>query len=552
MDKIRSSAFMKSNSSHSADELGKEPLSKLIIRFSGPAILALIVNALYNLVDRLYLSHFVPDVVVQSAAEQEVVTQAVMSGLGFAMPYMHFVAAFGVMIGAGSASLLSIRLGAKDQEGAEKIVGQCVALKVLVFLFLPLLAYLLMDPVLQAFGAKGYALDFARDYLTIILFGSVFMHLSYGLGGLIRAEGKATMAMVTMIVGAVSNIILDPIFIFGWLGLPAMGIAGAAWATNLAMLTSSAVAMAYMAGKWSPVKLRLNRIVIYRKYFVPVLMVGLMPAVLQIISSFVHAIYIRGYEVWGGAETDMLISAVVIIQGVHTIVLMPACGIAQAAQPIIGYSYGAGKYARMMKCTVKAAKFSTLLSVLFLFVMMLGAPAITRAFIPDVPSDAEVAVLEAEAKAGAAGNVAAPEATPPTDSKSEETVSEDVTEGDPLARRKLYDKTVWGMRVLAIGFPLFAIPLMLSTYYQSIGHVKAAFVTSMLRFVIILVPLIIILPYLFGGVDGVWYAQPIADVLSASICTVILLWERRKIRAKMVGQWHAHGHDPIVAGTAGK
>ena len=530
---------MKLKLTRSSDELGKAPLAKLLYRYSVPAIFALVINALYNLVDRLYLAHYIPDVPVASAAEMAEVTNAVMAGLGFAMPYMQFVAAFGVLIGAGSAALLSIRMGAGDQDGAEKIVGQCVALKVLVFIFLPFLAYALMEPALKLCGAQGHALKFACTYLTIILLGSVFMHLSYGIAGLIRAEGKATMAMITMVVGAVSNVLLDPIFIFGWCGLPAMGIEGAAWATNLAMMISATVGIAYLSGKASPVRLRWKCISLYRKFFGPVLVVGLMPALTQMVSGIVHAIFIKGYEIWGGAETDLLISAVVIIQGVHTIVLEPACGIAQAAQPIIGYSYGAGKYARMMSCTMKATRYATIVSSVFFLVMMLGAPVISRAFIPRTTETAIVENNRPNATEAIAENAAEPRA-----------VLEAADESAPLSREKLYDKTVWGMRVLAIGFPLFGIPLMLGTYYQSIGQAKAALIVGALQEFLLLVPLVIVLPYVFGGVNGVWYAQPISETLCGIICGYLLLRERRKIFRKIQAARHEHDSGPAKARTA--
>lgn len=362
------------------------------------------------------------------------------------------------------------------------------------------------------------------------------MHLGYGLGGLIRAEGKATMAMVTMVVGAISNVILDPILIFGKFGLPAMGVQGAAWATNLAMILSSAVGLAFLASKRSPVRLLPGRIAIYRKLVTRVLSIGMMPAIMQIVGSIISICYIRGYKVWGGTEADILISAIVIIQGVHTIVLMPACGIAQAAQPIIGYSYGAGEYARMMKCTMKATRYATCLSTLFFFVMLIGAPAISRGFL-STSTEATATIAPAETDAPTArGSAEAVTGTAADEGKAARRGNDAARPRD--RREALYDKTVWGMRVLALGFPLFAVPVMLSTYYQSTGHAKTALAVSLLRSLVVLLPLIIFLPYLFGGVDGVWYSQPISDFLSGIGCGCILIHERRKIRGKLLRRHH--------------
>ena len=524
----------------SSDELGKAPLSKLLLRFSIPAIFALIVNALYNLVDRLYLSHYTPVIPGCSQAELDQMTNAMMSGLGFAMPLMEFIAVLGVLIGAGSTSLLSITLGAKDDESAEKIVGQCVAMEILVFVFLPIIAFFLMKPLLRHLGAQGQTLEFACSYLTVILIGSLFMHLSYGLGGLIRAEGKATMAMITMVVGAVSNVLLDPIFIFGKCGLPALGVKGAAWATNLAMLLSTAVGLAFLTSKKSPVRLKWKRIAIYRGLMSRVLSIGMMPGVMQCVGGFISVAYIRGYKIWGGEDVDILVSAIVIIQCVHTFVLQPAQGIAQAAQPIIGYSYGAGKYARMMKCTMKAARYATTLSTIFFFVMMLGAPIFTRAFI-SAPEE-ETVIETAVSKTTDDVAITTESATHCAGIQSENVAKKagKVDMADPLTRKKLYDTTVWGMRVLALAFPFLAIPTILSTFFQSIGHAKTALVINLIRYVGILLPLIILLPYLFHGVDGVWYSQPISDFISGIGCGCILLYERQKVHGKMLARWHAH------------
>ena len=482
----------------SSDVLGTAPIGKLLLKFSIPAVLASVVNALYSLVDVLYLAHF------QSGME-EAGRGALVAGLTVTLPYTMALASFGVLVGAGSAALLSIRLGEGDHEGAEKIVGQTVALKVLFFLAVPAAAYLLMEPSLRLFGATDTAIPYARSYLRVILLGSLFLNLGFGLSGLIRAEGNATMSMAMMVAGAAVNMLLDPVFIFGgfgmpWLeiggrplfidfGLPRGGIAGAAWATNIAMCLSTCMGLAYLCSRRSPVRLRLARIRIYPKLAARVFAIGLSPALLQVMLCFVQSTFLRGYRTWGGEEADLYVAAAGIIHNVHVFVLVPTASIATAAQPIIGYNFGAGNTVRTMSClrkTLYAAWSCGMAAFLFLMVF---APAIARAFT-----------------------------------------------SDPVVLRK----TAWGMRVISGGFWFYGPDFALGSYMQSVGRARASVTISLLRQFFFLVPLVWFLPPLlahFGGhaADGVWYAQPISDITSSVIC---LVWLRRVLPVRRLKILH--------------
>ena len=475
---------MAESSASSTDLLGTAPIGRLLLKFSVPAIVASVVNALYNLVDILYLAHF-------QSGMTEAGKGALVAGLTVTLPYTMALASFGVLVGAGSSALLSIRLGEGDHEGAEKIVGQTVALKVLFFIVVPFVAYLLMEPSLRLFGATESAIPYAKRYLNVILLGSIFLHLGFGMSGLIRAEGNATMSMAMMVTGAFVNMVLDSVFIFGgfglpWiefcgrplfidLGLPQGGIAGAAWATNIAMFVSTAIGLYYLSSRHSPVRLRLHRIRIYPRIALRVFAIGLSPALLQIVLCFVSSIYLHGYKRWGGDRADIYLSAIGIIRNVHAFLLVPTASIAMAAQPILGYNFGAGLTHRTMKCLRQTMNASWLSGVVSFLILMAFAPALSRAFTSD------------------------PE---------------------------ILRTTTWGMRVLSAGFWFYGPDFALASYMQSVGRAKASVAISLIRQVFFLVPLILFLPPLvayFKGdaVNGVWYAQPISDTVTSLI---FLIW----------------------------
>ena len=474
------------NSTPSSDFLGTAPVGGLLLKFSIPAVVSSLVNALYSLVDILYLAHF-------RSGMEEAGRGALVAGLTVTLPYTMALAAFGVLVGAGSSALLSIRLGQGDHDAAEKIVGQTVALKTLFFVVVPALAYLLMVPSLRLFGATDTAIPYARSYLEVILLGSLFLNLAFGMSGLIRAEGNAAMSMAMMITGTVVNIILDPIFIFGGLGFPWLkvggralfidfglrqwGIAGAAWATNIAMFVSMCIGLAYLCSSRSAVRLRLARIRIYPKIAARVFAIGLSPALLQVMLCFVQSTFLRGYRNWGGDETDLYVAAAGIIHNVHIFVLVPTASIATASQPIIGYNFGAGNVARMMDCLRKTLYATWSCGMAAFLFLMVFAPALSRAFA-----------------------------------------------SDPEVLRT----TTWGMRIISAGFWFYGPDFALASYMQSVGRARASIVVSLLRQFFFIVPLVWFLPPLiahFNGhaVDGVWYSQPISDIISSVICLVWLM-----------------------------
>ena len=451
-----------------ADELGIAPVGKMLWKLTLPAIIASTVQAIYNLVDRLYIG-------------RSIGTDA-MAGLSLTFPYMMVLAAFGVLVGAGSAAVLSIRLGQNRRDEAEKILGQLVALKLLFFFTVPIGAYLTLDKTLALFGATPQAIPWAHAYLSIILVGNVFSHLAFGMSSLMRAEGNANRAMTAMLIGAGTNIVLDPILIYGisWLHIPALGLRGAAWATNAAMACSASFAFWHFRSPQAIVKLRLRRIRIYPKLLGPVFAIGLSPCVHHFVMSTIQIIYNRSFGHWASsdAEATLYIAAAGIIGSALMFGMQPAFGLMQGVQPLIGYNYGARKPRRMLRAFRLAMGWSTLACTLCAVVAWVFTRPIASLFTQD-----------------------------------------------PDLHRTL----VWGLRVLSAGFPTIGGPFISGTYFQSVGRARMSLLLSSMRQVLMLLPLILLMPYFFG-VRGIWYAAPVSDVLSSAVIMLVVFHEMRAIR----------------------
>lgn len=452
-------------SANAADALGTEPVGKMLWRLTLPAIVASTVQAIYNIVDRLYIG-------------RSVGTDA-MAGLSLTFPYMMVLAAFGVLVGAGSAAVLSIRLGQGRKDEAEKILGQLVALKLLFFFTIPVVAYLLLDQTLAFFGGTPQAIPYAHSYLSVILIGNVFSHLAFGMSSLMRAEGNARRAMTAMLIGAGSNIVLDPVFIYGWLGLPAMGLKGAAWATNAAMACSAAYAFWHFRSDSCVVKLRLSRIRIYSSLVGPVFAIGLSPCVHAFVMSVIQIAYNKSFVHWASdmVEANLYIAAAGIINSVIHFGIQPAFGLMQGVQPLIGYNYGARKPRRMLKAFKLAMGWSTLACCLCTLTVWTFADPLAGVFTKD-----------------------------------------------PALHRTI----AWGLRILSAGLPTIGGPFISGTYFQSVGRASMSLLLSSMRQVLMLLPLILAMPFLFG-VKGIWYAPPTSDVLSSAVIMLVVWHELRRV-----------------------
>ncbi len=449
------------------ERLGTEPVGHLLREFSIPAGIGMAVNALYNVVDRFFIG--------QGCGRDAI------AGVALAFPFMVVLVAFGTLIGVGSGALLSLKLGEKNRVDAEKVLGQCVAVKLLFFLTLPFVGLLYLDRLLPLFGATPEAIPYAHAYLKIVLYGNVFAHLSFGLSNLMRAEGNAHQSMRCMILGAVVNTVLDPIFIFGF----GLGVAGAAWATNIAMLCSAIYAFHHYLARNSVVRLRLGRIRIYPRMLLSVFAIGLSPFAIQMMAGAVNVAFNRAFLRWadGSQAATVEIAAMGIANSVLFLLLMPVFGLTQGMQPIVGYNYGAKRFERVRHAYTLSMKLATALCFVITLVVMALAWPIVRCFTHDP---------------------------------------------DLLAAGTR------GLRLFSCAFTLIGMPIVTITYFQSIGRPALAIFLSLLRQVLLLLPLILLLPRVWG-VTGVWLSGPVSDAVSTALTCFAVAVELRRLKKSKIG-----------------
>ena len=464
------------------DELAKGNLGRLLLKYSWPALVAMTLNALYAVVDRVFIG--------QGCGVDA------MAGLQLAMPVMMFLTAFGPLVGVGHAALLSIRLGANDRVACEKILGETIALKLLIFSILIPTIYLSLDTVLAWCGADKVtpgAYAAAKTYLKIVLASHIFSHLAFGLSALQRAEGGAIRSMVCMVVGFGANLVLDPILIFGC----GMGVAGAAWATNLAMLASAVWAFGYYWRGKSVVRLRLRRIGVYPKLLGRTLAIGLAPFLQQLMSSVIIASLQYSFAKWmpDAASRTAEIASLGVFSGALILVFMPILGCQQGLQPIFGYNWGARNFRRVLGALKVGFVVTTLLTV-FAWVVQVVPPFptwIARMFVSG--ENPEIIALAAHDLA-------------------------------------LANCMIW----------CISINVLATTYFQSIGKPAVAIILSLLRQGFVMLPIVWLLPHVLDDkAFAIWLSTPVSDVL-CNLATIPPLL----LHARFLARVRARGSVPGV------
>lgn len=441
------------------EAMGTKPIGKLMLQLALPAVAAQFINMLYNTVDRIYIGN-IPGTGALA-----------LTGVGVTFPILMLVSAFAAFAGMGGAPLASIQLGAGNRDGAEKILGNCFSLLLVLSVSLTLFFSIFKRPLLYMFGASDAIIGYAEDYLSIYLAGTVFVQMSLGLNTFISAQGHATTAMLSVLIGAVINIVLDPIFIFGL----HMGVSGAALATILSQAVSATWVLIFLFGKKSGIRIRKENLKFDKRVIGKVMGLGIAPFIMQSTESLVSITLNTGLQHYGG---DLYVGSMTIIQSAMQMLVMPVQGIQQGSQPIMSYNYGAKKYARVRKT------FSLLIRVLMIFTC---ASTLAAVFIPHVV--ARLFTQDPELIA--------------------------------LVRRT--------MPIFFAGIWAFGMQMACQTTFMALGQAKISLLLALLRKVVLLVPLAIILPMVMGGnVLGIYIAEPIADII-ASFTTLTLFLFKRKV-----------------------
>ncbi len=440
--------------------LGTAPVGRLMVKLAIPAVVAQLINALYNIVDRMYIGHM------------EEVGDLALTGLGVSFPIIIFISALSALAGIGGGSRAAIRMGEKDIDGAEAILGGCTALLLVMAVAATALFQIFREPLLLLFGASENTLPYASGYLGIYLWGTVSVLFSLGLNNFITTQGFATFSMLTVVIGAVCNIILDPILIFGL----HMGVQGAALATILSQTVSAVWVLSFLLGKRTLLKLKARHLRLKGSILLPVVAIGVSPFIMQSTESLVSISFNSSLRSYGG---DLYVGAMTIASSVMQVSSMPLHGLAQGAQPIIGFNYGAGNFDRVKKA----------------FRLLLGSCVVCTVvmwLLVELWPDVFISIFNNK-----------PELV-------------------DIARRTL--------RVYFAGIFMFVIQSSCQQTFVALGQAKISLFLALLRKIILLIPLIFILPqFLADKVFAVWLAEPVADVLAAATTGIMFAHRFPKI-----------------------
>ena len=442
--------------------LGTDSLGKLLKRYAMPAIIAQVSSSLYNIMDSIFIGQGVGPLAI--------------SGLALTMPMMNLGAAFGAMVGAGSAAITSIRLGQGNKQAAEHILGNVVLLNVAMGLIFTLLGLIFIDDLLYFFGASSQTIGYARDYMRIILYGNVVTHLYLGLNCIVRVTGYPQKAMAMMLISIAINGVLDALFIFGF----KWGIAGSAWATVIAQLVPLIIQIMHFSSPSSFLQFRHGIFRFRWEIIKNIIGIGMAPFAIHVCACVVVIVVNNVLQEYGG---DTAIGAYGIVNRVAFIFTMIVLGLTQGMQPIIGYNYGARKYDRVSKTLYMTIGWATLTTVVGFIVCELFPYEVVRIF-----------------------------------------VSEDGT-GNATT---LIEQSARGLRLILLAFPIVGFSIVVGNFFQCIGKAKRAIIISVSRQMLFIVPLLYTLPQHLG-VDGVWYAIPIADALAALLAAGLLIYQLRKL-----------------------
>ena len=437
--------------------LGTESIGKLLMQYAVPAIIAMTASSLYNMVDSIFIGHGVG-------------TMA-LSALALTFPLMNLGAAFGALVGVGAATLISVKLGQKDYDTAQRVLGNVFVLNILLGLAFTVIVFPFLNPILYFFGGSDETVEYARQFMEIILLGNVVTHLYLGLNAVLRASGHPKQAMYATIATVAINTILAPIFIFmfDW------GIRGAAIATVSAQVIALLWQLKQFNNANELLHFRRGIFRLKRKIVFDSLAIGMSPFLMNLAACLIVILINQGLKKYGG---DLAIGAFGIVNRLVFIVVMIVMGLNQGMQPIAGYNFGAKLYDRVNKVLKLTIIYATCVTTFGFLVGMLAPNLVVVIFT----SDAELTELSAT-----------------------------------------------GLRITVMFFPIIGFQMVTSNFFQSIGMAGKAIFLSLTRQMLILLPCLLILPHFFG-VAGVWYSMPVSDLLASLIALVMLVYQFRKFK----------------------
>ena len=445
--------------------LRTEPLGRLLLKLALPTVAAQLINMLYNIVDRIYIGH-IPDIGATA-----------LTGVGVCMPLIMIVSAFAALVGYGGAPRASIFMGKQDKESAEKTLGNCFVLQILISVVLTIVLLIWNRDFLMAFGASENTIEYGVNYMNIYALGTIFVEITLGMNAFITAQGFAKTGMLSVLIGAVANIILDPVFIFGF----HMDVRGAALATIISQALSCIWVVSFLCGKKTFLKIRRKNLRLVPKIILPCLALGVATFIMQASESVISVCFNSSLQKYGG---DIAVGAMTILTSVMQFAMLPLQGLGQGAQPIISYSYGAGDQDRVRSAFKLLLKVSLGYSV-FLWILVMALPG---GFAAMFTSDT-----------------------------------------------RLMEYTRTALRIYMGSMFLFGIQMACQMTFNALGKAKESIVVAVMRKFVLLIPLIYIMPQILRSDQtmAVYMAEPIADLLDVTFTAVLFGIQFKKILGSM-------------------
>lgn len=447
------------------DFLGKEPVGKLLLRLALPTVTAQIINMLYNIVDRMYIGH-IPNI-----------GDTALTGVGVCMPLIMIVSAFSAFAAYGGAPRASIFMGQGNHDAAENTLGNCFVIQLIISVLLTATLLIWNRDFLMAFGASENTIQYGVDYMNIYAIGTIFVQMTLGMNAFITAQGFARTGMLSVLIGAISNIVLDPIFIFVF----GMGVAGAAWATIISQALSCAWVLLFLMGKKTQLRLRFKTMGLNKKIVSLCLSLGLSNFIMQASESIISVCFNSSLQNYGG---DIAVGAMTILTSVMQFAMLPLQGLGQGAQPIISYNYGAHKADRVKAAFKLLLKVSLIYSTLLWACVMLFPGGFAAMF---------------------------------TNSQ------------------QLMDYTQTALRIYMACMLLFGIQMACQMTFTSLGKAKASILVAVMRKFILLIPLIYLLPAILP-IDqtlAVYMAEPVADFIAVTFTAIFFTFQFKKVLKEM-------------------